>query len=74
MAQSINYHLIMSSLVAELASLNAPSRLQYDILTSSRGSYRELYMQTRCDSPGTAALKEGYGRYIDSIAKNIVSP
>ncbi|MDX2113688.1 MAG: hypothetical protein SFW63_08170 [Alphaproteobacteria bacterium] len=73
-AQSMDYHLIISSLATEMASVNAPGRLQYDILTSARGSYRELYAVTRCDAPGTDTLKEGYQRYIQSIAKNIFKP
>ncbi len=73
-AEAMDYHLIISSLATEMASVNAPGRLQYDILTSARGSYRELYAVTRCDAPGTDTLKEGYQRYIQSIAKNIFKP
>lgn len=69
-AQSTDYHVITSALSHEMASINAPGRLQNDILTAARGSYKEMYSQTRCDGSGMPALQAQYSDYITTITKN----
>jgi hypothetical protein len=64
----------MSALAVEMASVNAPGRLQYDILTAARGSYREMYAKTSCEPANLSSLRESYALYISSISKNVVTP
>jgi hypothetical protein len=73
-AQIADYHIIMSALAVEMASVNAPGRLQYDILTAARGSYREMYAKTSCEPANLSSLRESYALYISSISKNVVTP
>lgn len=66
-ADQTDYHIINSSLAQEMASLNAPGRLQYDILTAAKGSYAELYKNASCDTEAIGERKTQYQEYINSL-------
>ncbi|MDX2073485.1 MAG: hypothetical protein SFX19_03860 [Alphaproteobacteria bacterium] len=66
--QPADYHIIISALAQEMASVNAPGRLQYDILTSAQGSYKELYASGTCDAAIIDPLQTRYQTFIDGIA------
>lgn len=72
-ANPLDYHIITSALSQEMASINAPGRLQNDIVTAAKGSYKEMYSQTRCEGAGMEALQKQYSDYIDNLSKNFVS-
>ncbi len=74
MASTLDYHVIISALAQEMASVNAPGRLQYDVLTAAKGSYREMYLKTKCPADTNDALLLRYTDYINSISKNIFVP
>ena len=63
-----DYHVIISALSQEMASLNAPGRLQYDILTSSQGTYNELYTGSKCDAATIDPLYTQYKIFVDTIS------
>ncbi|MDX1974471.1 MAG: hypothetical protein SFT92_02220 [Rickettsiales bacterium] len=65
-----DFHVIISALAQDMASVNAPGRLQYDILTAARGSYKEMYAKTECTAEITSNLQPSYRQYIDTIAKS----
>lgn len=69
-----DYHIINSALSQEMASVNAPGRLQYDILTSAQGSYNEMYAQSDCDAPESEALLAQYKDYIAAISREFNAP
>jgi len=71
-ASDVQYHIITSALSQEMASLNAPGRLQYDILTSALGSYNELYSGNACDEKILVPLREQFKTFIDSVSQNFV--
>ena len=73
-APSSDYHIIMSALAVEMASANAPGRLQYDILTAAKGSFKEMYAKSSCDERTTQSLRESYANYINAISKNVITP
>lgn len=73
-AQPIDFHIINSALSQEMASINAPGRLQNDILTAAKGSYKEMYSQTRCEGSGMEALQVQYNDYIAALTKNYDKP
>ncbi len=62
-----DFHIINSAMMQEIASVNAPGRLQYDILTAANGSYTEIYAASRCDQAGTKSLAENFRKYIDNL-------
>lgn len=64
-----DYHIIISALASEMASVNAPGRLQYDILSAAQGSYKEVYARSSCKD--AAGLSTPYAEYIKKIAANI---
>lgn len=68
-----DYHIIISALSQEMASINAPGRLQYDILTAAQGSYKEMYTRNACDSDDVAVLHRQYGDYISALSKNFAA-
>lgn len=70
-AQPTDIHIIISALSQAMASVNAPGRLQYDILTSARGSYNEIYSKSACDTKEMVALNAQYRKYIDAISKQL---
>ncbi len=67
-----DYHIVTSALSQEMASLNAPGRLQYDILTSAQGSYNELYSGNSCDAYTLEPLQAKYKTFIDSVAAEFI--
>lgn len=73
-AQEADYHIITSALSQEMASVNAPGRLQHDVLTSAQGSYNEMYSNSDCNAPEVAALLKGYKDYIAAISRDFVAP
>jgi len=70
-AKDGDYNIILSSLGQEMASVNAPGRLQYDILTSAQGSYKELYSKSACNGSGITPLVGQYNEYIKVLSKNV---
>lgn len=66
----VDFHIITSALSQEMASVNAPGRLQHDIVTAAQGSYKEMYSQTACDNQTIAALSGQYKAYIASLSSN----
>lgn len=60
-------HVLVSALAQEMASINAPSRLQYDILTSARGSYQELYARTECNAEVITPTESQFRAYVDAL-------
>ena len=67
---ALDFHIITSALSQEMASVNAPGRLQHDIVTAAQGSYREMYYNTPCDSQIVEALSKQYKAYIASLSVN----
>jgi hypothetical protein len=68
-ADPADYHIIISALSQEMASVNAPGRMQNDILVSAQGSYKEMYEQSRCQDAGVNALSAQYSNYISNLSK-----
>ena len=73
-AQPLDYHDIVSALSQEMASVNAPGRLQYDIVTAAQGSYKEMYAQSNCKGENMDALRAQYSAYINGLSKNFPAP
>ncbi len=71
-AQQTDFHIITSALSQEMASVNAPGRLQNDIVTAARGSYREMYAGSSCQGPGIDTLYTQYVTYVASLSKNFI--
>jgi len=69
-----DYHIITSALSQEMASINAPGRLQYDILTAAQGSFKEVYANSDCNAPETPALLAQYREYIATISRQYSVP
>jgi hypothetical protein len=68
--ESTDYNIITSALAQEMASVNAPGRLQFDIVNSAKGSYQEIYSQSPCDGNGIGKLIRQYHQYIDVLQQN----
>lgn len=66
-----DYHAIISTLSREMASVNAPGRLEDDILTAAKGSYNEMYANSACTGPETEKLHRQYDEYIKTISSHI---
>lgn len=66
-----DYHTIISTLSREMASVNAPGRLENDILVAAQGSYKEMYSGSDCNTPDTEQLHKQYADYIKTISNNI---
>lgn len=73
-AQREEFHIINSGLMQELASYNAQSRLQYDILTAARGSYDEIYARTPCTPQNVGTLSANYKAYIQTLIRRSNMP
>ena len=69
-----DYHVINSALSQEMASVNAPGRLQFDILTAAKGSYNELYAGNTCDAHIADTLLTQYKSYIDAMITRFTAP
>lgn len=65
-----DYNVITHALGQEMASVNAPGRLQNDVLTAARGSFQEIYSKSPCDGEGIQALTDQYNNYIQVLADN----
>lgn len=65
-----DYNIIMSALAQEMASVNAPGRMQADIVGAARGSYQEIYAQSPCDGNGIKNLVRQYHQYIEALKNN----
>lgn len=68
-ASKTDYHILTSALMREMASVNAPSRLQHDIMTAAKGSYTELYAESPCSGTQTEALATQYRAYVNALAE-----
>jgi len=66
-----DYPVIISALAQEMASVNAPGRMQYDIITAAQGSYKEMYSQSPCDGQDIATLSRQYADYIKTLSNNL---
>lgn len=65
-----DYFVILAALGQEMASVNAPGRLQYDILTAAKGSYQEIYAKSKCDDGSIPALEQQFKEYIQNLSQN----
>jgi|GEM_PF-2398726 len=68
-----DYGVISSALVQEMTAIDAPSRLQNDIIASAQGSYSEIYSKSPCDGTGIADLNEQYINYIKILSTNFAT-
>jgi hypothetical protein len=69
-----DYHAIISSLAREMSSVNAPGRLEHDIMTAAKGSYDEMYAKSNCNDQNTSQLHAQYSNYINAISQNLPTP
>lgn len=67
-AAESDFHILMSGLAREMASINAPGRLQHDILTAAKGSYMEIYAKTECSNANIESLLLGYRDYLQAVS------
>lgn len=65
-----DYNIITSALAQEMAAVNAPGRMQYDVLTAAQGSYKELYAKSSCSSSGIDSLNAQYTDYIGVLSRS----
>lgn len=70
LAEDIDYHLLNSALIHQLSSLNAPSRVQFDILTAAKGTYDEIYSRSPCDTPNIGTMQQQFKNYLTEAQKN----
>jgi hypothetical protein len=69
-----DYHAIISALAREMSSVNAPGRLEHDIMTAAKGSYDEMYAKSSCTDQETGQLHAQYNDYINAISQNLPTP
>ncbi len=69
-----DYNLIFLALQKEIAPLQAPERLQYDILTAAKGSYDELYSKNDCLGENLESSSQQYQAYINSLSEKKITP
>jgi hypothetical protein len=69
-----DYHAIISALAREMSSVNAPGRLEHDIMTAAKGSYDEMYAKSNCNDQNTSQLHAQYSDYINTISQNLPTP
>lgn len=67
--EELDYHILNSTLAHEIASLNAPGRTQYDILTAAKGTYEEIYSRSECSDPSIADMQTKFREYIAQANK-----
>jgi len=67
LAATEDYQILSTALLKELASLNGPGRLSYDILTAARGTYDEVYAKSVCDTTEAKAGQDRFRRYVDYL-------
>lgn len=63
-----DYNLIMAELQKEMLGLNAPQRLQNDILTAAKGSYDEMYSKNSCEKEAVETTVKQYSKYISNLS------
>ena len=68
-----DFHIIISALSQEMASINAPGRLQYDIVNAAKGSYKEMYSESKCEDADVTALHSQYSNYLETIARTFTA-
>ncbi len=66
-----DYFVIMAALSQEMASMNAPGRLQHDIISSAQGAYEEIYAKSDCKDAQT--LKTQFTDYLAVLSKNALT-
>lgn len=64
-----DYHIIVSALAQEMASVDAPGRLLDDTVKAAQGSYREVYAKSSCKD--AKPLAKPYADYIKKLAANV---
>lgn len=69
-AEITDFHIINSALSQEMASVNAPGRMQNDILTAAKGSYEEMYATSSCQGEGFNSLHTQYVDYISTLSRS----
>ncbi len=69
--QDNDFLVITAALSQEMASVNAPGRMQSDILDSAKGSYNEMYAQSSCEGEGFNTLYAQYVDYVNGLSKNV---
>lgn len=69
-----DYQVISSALKQEMITLNAPSRLQYDILTASQGSYREVYAKNNCSKSDTENTYIQFQKLMQKLSAKSAAP
>lgn len=62
-----DFHTINSNLSQDMASVNAPGRLQYDIMTAAKGSYDAIYAKTPCEGEQAEASEKAFRQYINQL-------
>ena len=62
-----DYHILNSALMRDLASVNGPSRMQYDIITAAKGTVETLYGNMDCNSADILKIIPGYQTYIATL-------
>ncbi len=68
--QPADFPTITNALTQEMAAVNAPARLQNDILSSSQSSYNEIYANSPCTGNGIGNLTTQYDNYITVLNTN----
>jgi hypothetical protein len=68
-----DYLVITSALSQEMASMNAPGRLQSDVATAAQGSYHEVYAHSSCEGATVDSLLAQYNTYIATLSKQFGS-
>lgn len=68
MADTAHYAMIISALRGEAKQAGAPEEMENDILSAARGSYQEVYAQSKCDAEGMSVLQQQYAEYIAQLA------
>jgi hypothetical protein len=64
-----DYPLIINNLQKDMQRLQAPSRLQYDVLTAAQGSYKELYARNSCTQVNTESIAQEYAKYLQMLTE-----
>lgn len=67
LARAEDFHILQSALMQQLSALNASSRISYEIQTAAKGTYQELYQNSRCNAAQVVPLAEQFQRYTQAI-------
>lgn len=71
MTKPDDFHLMNSALLYALSEVNAPSSLQYSILTAAKGSHDEMYAESPCTAEATDPLRQNVEAYLQSVRANL---